>query len=80
MIDSELHKPIEVFDGGGAGPYLMVPQEQVPAMTAALRGAGFSFWVGHQMVSIRGGPYIAFIHFRRGAEADRISEVLASAD
>ena len=80
MIDSELQKPIEVFDGGGAGPYLMVPQEQVPAVTAALRGAGMVFTVGHQMVSIRGGPYIAFVRFRRDADAGKIAKVLAATE
>jgi hypothetical protein len=76
MIDSETHKQLKVNMEGDAGPYLMVPLEQLPDVRRVLQENGIGHSVEPDAIGLDGKPVIAVINFGRRANVARIQEVL----
>jgi len=79
MTDSTTHARITVSTDGGAGPYIMVPLDQLEAVKAVLRKQGVSFWVDANAISLDGKPAIAFVNLARGADAGQVQRLLDAA-
>ena len=78
MIDIITHKPIEVSTDGGAGPYLIVPFEQLPKITALLDTNRVSYWVDEEVLSIDDEPEVAFVNLDEQTDAARVQQLLDS--
>jgi hypothetical protein len=76
MIDLELNRQLTVHTEGDAGPYLMVPLQQLQAIREIFRIAGIGFSVSRDAIQIDGHDAIALIDFGRRADALRIQAVL----
>lgn len=79
MIDVETHKPVRVSTDGDAGPYLMVPLEQLADVRRALREHEIVHFVAEDAIELDGRPVIAIIDFARNADANLIQSALDAA-
>jgi hypothetical protein len=79
MVDSQTRAPITVSTDGTAGPYVMVPLDQLDALTALLQRHQVSFWVDSDAISLNGMPEIAVINLGRGASVAHIQQLLDEA-
>lgn len=79
MIDVTTHKPLVVLTVGTAGPYIMVPDCQLPEVRKLLDSHGIRYWVEEDVISFDGSPEIAVVNFGRGADASAIQAVLDKA-
>ncbi len=78
MIDVITHKPIEVSTDGGAGPYLIVPFEQLNKITALLDSDRVSYSVDEEVLSVGDEPEVAFINLDEETDAMRVQRLLDS--
>ena len=76
MNDCELHIPIKVRTDGDAGPYLLVPEQQVKEVGAVLKRHGIPSWTDLGAVSLDDAPAYATINFGRGVDVDYVQRVL----
>ncbi len=76
MIDVELNQQLIVHTEGNAGPYLMVPLQQLPAVQGVLTAAGVNFSVSRDAIQLGGHEAVVLIDFGRRADATRIQAVL----
>jgi len=79
MTDSETQQRIEVSREGTGGPYIMVPLDQLTAIEAVLRDGRISYWVDSGAISLDGKPAIVVINLGRGADVDRVQQLLDAA-
>jgi hypothetical protein len=79
MIDQETQERLQVNTDGDAGPYLMVPLEQVPAIRAVLQQHGIAHSLDQDAVQFDDKPIIALINFGRGTDPVRIQQLLDAA-
>jgi hypothetical protein len=77
MIDSVKNEPIEVSISGDLS-YLVVPYEQLDKITALLDTNQVSYWVDEEVLSVDGGPEVAFINLRRGTDPGIVQRLLDS--
>jgi hypothetical protein len=79
MIDTTTQKPLRVTTAGGAGPYLILPYEQLDQVTALLDANRIPYYVWDEVLSMDGGPEVAWIHFEdEGINAAVIQRLLDS--
>ena len=76
MIDIELNSRLVVRTEGDAGPYLMVPVQQLPMVEAIFAAAHISFSTSRDALQMDGHDAIAVVDFGRRADAPRIQAVL----
>lgn len=76
MIDADTQSPVTVSTDGDGGPYIMVPLDQLPAVTSMLRTNGVSFWVDANAISIDGKPEITVVNLGRGVDARHVQRLL----
>jgi hypothetical protein len=76
MIDVELQTRLIVHNEGTAGPYLMVPVQQLPQVEQVLRGADIPFHTSRDAVQLDGHDAIAVVDFGRFADAEAIQVIL----
>jgi hypothetical protein len=76
MLDIETNLPIKVSTDGDAGPYLLVPMEQLEEVREALERRQISFTLGEDAIELDGSPVIAIVDFGRDADPARIQEAL----
>ena len=79
MIDSTTQARITVSTGGDAGPYIMVPLDQLEAVEGVLRNRGISYWVDADAISLDGKPEIAVVNLGRGADVGQVQRLLDAA-
>ncbi len=79
MIDSMNQERIVVSTHGTAGPYIMVPLEQLEAVEAVLGGNRVYYWADADAISLDGKPEVAVINLGRGANVDHIQQLLDAA-
>jgi hypothetical protein len=79
VIDSATHNRITVSTDGNAGPYIMVPVDQLDMVTALLRDNAIAFWVDADAISLDGKPEIVVINLGRGVDATRVQRLLDQA-
>ena len=80
MTDQSTHRRLTVSAESSAGPYIMVPVAQLPAVEAVLNRARFRFWVDADSIAINGGPAITVVNFPRDTRAADVQPLLDSVD
>lgn len=61
---------------GTAGPYVMVPLDQLEAVKSMLRDNQVSFWVDANVISLNGEPEIAVVNLGRRVSAEHVQRLL----
>lgn len=79
MIDTTTNKPLTVLAGEDAGPYIMVPVQQLDAIRQLLDAHDVRYWVEEQAVSINGKPYVTVINLARQTDGAAIQRLLDGA-
>jgi len=79
MTDTMTQKPLRVSTDGTAGPYIMVSVGQLDAVRRLLDRNRIRFWVEEEVISLDGGPEIAVVDLGRGADSERVQELLDNA-
>jgi hypothetical protein len=79
MLDIETNLPLKVSTDGDAGPYLLVPLEQLDDVREALGRRQISFTLGEDAIELDDSPVIAIIDFGWNADPARIQEALDAA-
>ncbi len=79
MIDTDTKQRLLVHCEGDAGPYIMLPLDQLAEVSDVLKRNGIAFWVAKDAISLDGSPVIAVIEFGRAADAMHIQGVLDAA-
>jgi hypothetical protein len=78
MIDTVKHRPIEVRTDGGVEPYIVLPETQREEVTALLDANHVSYWVDEEVLSMDGGPEIAFITLDDRTDPTMVQQLLDS--
>jgi len=76
MIDAITNERIVIHTEGTAGPYLMVAEEQLEAVTTALRAQNVPHWVDEDAIALDGEPAVAVVNLGRGADVDAVQQLL----
>lgn len=76
MIDMTTEKPLRVSNDGTAGPYIMVPVNQLDAIRRLLDRHAVRYWVEEDVISLNDEPEIAVINLGRGADAVAVQAIL----
>jgi hypothetical protein len=79
VIDSTTQERIIVSSDGTAGPYLVVPLDQLEFVESMLREHQVPFWVDADAVSLNGKPEITVVNFGPGVDASRVQQLLDAA-
>jgi hypothetical protein len=80
MVDCETKQSLQVHTEGDAGPYLMVPLQQLQDVQQVLDDGGVLYSVAEDAIRLNGKPVIAVIDFRRGVDPDAIQALLDHVD
>jgi hypothetical protein len=80
MIDLETKERLRIDVDVDAGPYLMLPLEQVSAVQSLLQRQGVAFTVDDEAVQFDERPPIAIMNFGRGADPVRLQRLLDEAN
>ena len=79
MIDEMTMRPLRISTDGVAGPYLMVPVNQLESVRKALDSHKIGYWVDADAISLDGEPAITVVNFGRAGDADQIQAILDKA-
>lgn len=79
MIDIETQERMTVHTEGTAGPYIMVPLDQLDNVLNVLTQAGIGHSVSADAIQLDGRPVIAVVDFGKAADPRRIQTVLDAA-
>src|SRR4051812_32123397 len=78
MNDVTTRRRLTVSSDGNAGPYIMVPVEQLGTLQALLDDHQIGYWVDEEAISLDGRPAITVINLGRQADPDRVQRLLDS--
>jgi hypothetical protein len=78
MKDTTTQRPLSVSTDGGAGPYIIVPLEQLGQVQELLDKDRVSYWVDEEAISLNGAPELAIINLGQSADADAVQQLLNS--
>jgi hypothetical protein len=76
MIDVSTKQPLRVSNEGTAGPYVMVPLDQLDELRQLLDAKRIGYWVDENAISLNGAAYIAVVNFGRNADPNTIQSIL----
>lgn len=76
MIDAATRQPLQVIDGGQAGPYLVIRIDQLDPVLAALDEASVDYWVDEEAVSVDGDPEVTFVNFSEDTNRQSLQHLL----
>jgi hypothetical protein len=79
MIDSSTKAPLEVDDGGIAGPYLWVPLSQLEEVQRLLDTNGVKYGVDEVAISLDDEPEQVVVNFGRNGDREAIQRMLDAA-
>ena len=79
MIDIQTRREIRVSTGGTAGPYIVVPLEQLARVRAILNEHGISYWVEPDAISLDEKPAVAIVNLGLSGDARKVQELLDDA-
>ena len=79
MIKTRTNGSPCVSTDGNAGPYIMVPVDQLDEIRSLLDANNIGYWVDEQAISLDGNPEITVINLGREGDAARIQRLLDSA-
>jgi hypothetical protein len=78
MIDAMRRKPLRVLTDGTAGPYIMVPFDQLAEVRQVLDKHHVSYSVEEDVISLDGSPETAVIDLGLEANVESVQAVLDS--
>lgn len=78
MIDVTTKRPLCVLADGDAGPYIMVPVQQIEAVRALLDQNSIRYWVDEEAISLDGNPEITVVNLGQRTDPAAVQEVLDS--
>jgi hypothetical protein len=76
MIDVSTKKPLCVSTDGDAGPYIMVPVQQIDDVRALLDAANIQYWVDEEAICLDGKPEITVVNLGHRADAVAVQSIL----
>ncbi|MDB5351648.1 MAG: hypothetical protein JWN86_2895 [Planctomycetota bacterium] len=76
MTDVSTHRPLLVSTDGGAGPYIMLPVDQLPHVQTLLDENRIRYWVDEDAISLNGKPAITVINLGRMGDAQSVQRLL----
>ncbi len=76
MTDITTDKPLRVSTDGTAGPYIMVPLNQLAEVRRALDGNRIRYWVDEEAISVDDKPFIATVNLGRAGDAGAVQAIL----
>ena len=79
MIDVSTKKPLYVSTDGDAGPYIMVPVQQLDHVRTLLDAKNIPYWVDEDAISLDGKPEVTVINLRLGCDAASVQDILDNA-
>jgi hypothetical protein len=79
MIDTSTKKPLYVSSDGDAGPYIMVPVQQIDDVRALLDANRIPYWVDENAISLDGQPEVTVINLGHGAGPATVQNILDDA-
>ena len=78
MTDVVTKKRLYVSTDGTAGPYIMVPLDQLDEVRQLLDQHHIRYSVDEDAISLNGKPYVTVIDLGRGADAAAVQTILDS--
>src|SRR2546422_580050 len=78
MTDSTTHERLCVSTAEKAGPFIMLPEEQVTAVCALLDANQIKYWVDEHAISSDGGPEFTFINLSSRTDPAQVQRILDS--
>jgi len=78
MIDATTQQEVRVSTDGNAGPYIMVPAEQLEQVTVLLAQNEVRCWADEEAISVNGEPEIAVINLDRDCDPAKVQQLLDS--
>lgn len=78
MRDQVTGLPLRVTPNETVGPYIRLAYDQLDEVRKVLDSRGISYSVKETIVSLSGGPFVALVYLRRGADANAIQAILDS--
>jgi len=79
MLDIETRERLQISTDGDAGPYLLVPLDQLPDVGRVLQQHHIAYAVVEDAIELDDRPVIAIIDFGRTADAARIQAAMDAA-
>lgn len=79
MIDISTEKPLRVSTDGDAGPYIMVPVQQIGDVRRLLDAESVPYWVDEEAISLDGKPEVTVVNLGRAADPDAVQKMLDNA-
>ena len=76
MTDISTNKPLLVSTDGSAGPYIMVPLDQLDDVRRALDENNIRYWVDEAAISMNDKPFIATVNLGRAGNAGAVQAIL----
>ena len=76
MIDTSTKKPLYVSRDGNAGPYIMVPVQQIDEVRTLLDAYRIPYWVDENAISLDGKPEVTVINLGHRADAAAVQDIL----
>ncbi len=78
MIDTKTRRRLSVSTDGNAGPYIMVPVDQLSEVRSLLDSNNVGYWVDDEAISLDGKPETTVINLGRGVDAAKVQCLLDS--
>ena len=79
MIDVSTMKPLYVSTDGDAGPYIMVPVQQIDDVRTLLDANDIRYSVDEDAISLDGQPEVTVVNLGRGSNAAAVQKILDNA-
>ena len=79
MIDISTKKPLYVSTDGDAGPYIMVPVQQIDDVRTLLDDNNILYSVDEDAISLDGKPAVTVVDLGHGADAASVQSILDNA-
>ena len=76
MIDVSTKKPLYVSSDGDAGPYIMVPVQQIDDVRTLLDNHNIPYWVDEDAISLDGKPEVTVVNLGHGSDAATVQTIL----
>ena len=79
MIDISTNKPLHVSTDGNAGPYIMVPVQQIDVVKDLLDTNSIPYSVDQDAISLDGKPEVTVVNLGLGSDAESVQNILNNA-
>lgn len=79
MTDVETQDQLKISTDGDAGPYLMLPLQQLDDVLRLLKTHGVTFSVDDDAILLDGRPAIAIVNFGRDTDPRQLQRLLDAA-